>query len=341
MKTNDKTLADAQPGGRVRLGDGLVLAKLVGAAGLMLAEIDTCGHEVDPAYRRTLYEAWEEGKAALSAQPSLGAQAAHCPVKHCGMTYARVPADGRCHACGASVQPSPGGQGDAITLAAEAIDDLHEEMTGARIGDEVSRQFAEAAINAALAARQPVGEPMRSDLSGYAVTASQVRRGYDVECDRCGKFCDEGPGPCQPVGEPVLYQMRRHLPPNGWTEGNPKMHARIESWSDITKEHYDIYVSVMGGCGPAGVIGNPLGPVALEPNPYGRKMEVRALYAAPPAQGWVVADGQGERWRMWGSYGPEWTSDRDQALHFARRADAEAFANDDEDAWLIQAVPHG
>lgn len=68
---------------------------------------------------------------------------------------------------------------------------------------------------------------------------------------------------------------------------------------------------------------------------------LEALYAAPPAQGWVVADGQGERWRMWGSYGPEWTSDRDQALHFARRADAEAFANDDEDAWLIQAVGNG
>ncbi len=56
------------------------------------------------------------------------------------------------------------------------------------------------------------------------------------------------------------------------------------------------------------------------------------------AQSWVVADGQGTRWRMWGSCGPEWTSDRDVALHFARRADAEAFANDDEDAWLIQPV---
>lgn len=60
------------------------------------------------------------------------------------------------------------------------------------------------------------------------------------------------------------------------------------------------------------------------------------LYVASPERAWVVADGQGARWRMWGSFGPAWTSDRDQALHFARRADAEAFANDDEDAWLIQ-----
>lgn len=65
---------------------------------------------------------------------------------------------------------------------------------------------------------------------------------------------------------------------------------------------------------------------------------VKNSFTVGGGQAWVVADGQGARWRMWGSYGPEWTSDRDQALHFARRADAEAFANDDEDAWLIQPV---
>jgi len=54
------------------------------------------------------------------------------------------------------------------------------------------------------------------------------------------------------------------------------------------------------------------------------------------AHGWVVADGQGTRWRKWGDFGPEWTGDRDEALHFARRVDAEAFSKDDEDAWLIQ-----
>jgi hypothetical protein len=56
------------------------------------------------------------------------------------------------------------------------------------------------------------------------------------------------------------------------------------------------------------------------------------------AHGWVVADGQGTRWRKWGDFGPEWTTDRDAALHFARRTDAEAFAKEDEDAWLIQPV---
>lgn len=63
-----------------------------------------------------------------------------------------------------------------------------------------------------------------------------------------------------------------------------------------------------------------------------------AILGATPAQGWVVADGQGSRWRKWGDFGPEWTTDRDAALHFARRTDAEAFAKEDEDAWLIQSI---
>lgn len=120
MSNDNKTLADVQPGGRVRLGDGLVLAKLVGAAGLMLAEIDTCGHEVDPAYRRTLYEAWEEGKAALSAQPS------------------------------------PGGQ-DALDCIGR-IEEAIEFRVPHDIYAAVHGELAE--LKAALAARQPVGEPV-------------------------------------------------------------------------------------------------------------------------------------------------------------------------------------
>lgn len=64
----------------------------------------------------------------------------------------------------------------------------------------------------------------------------------------------------------------------------------------------------------------------------------QAVVAVASSQAWVVADGQGARWRKWGDSGPEWTTDRDAALHFARRLDADAFAADDEDAWLIQPV---
>ena len=64
------------------------------------------------------------------------------------------------------------------------------------------------------------------------------------------------------------------------------------------------------------------------------------LYAAPvaAAPAWVVANGQGDKWRKWGDFGPEWTEDRNAALHFARRSDAEAFSAEDIDAWLIQPV---
>ncbi|WP_432592159.1 hypothetical protein [Stenotrophomonas maltophilia] len=60
----------------------------------------------------------------------------------------------------------------------------------------------------------------------------------------------------------------------------------------------------------------------------------RAEFAAPPAQtaleakcAWIVGDARGTRWRMCGgTTDPNWTNDRDQALHFARESDAEAYA---------------
>lgn len=67
-----------------------------------------------------------------------------------------------------------------------------------------------------------------------------------------------------------------------------------------------------------------------------------SAHPSPGGQGgvlaWVVGDGVGARWRMWGAFGPNWTTDRNAALHFARRSDAEAFAKDDEEAWVIQHV---
>lgn len=61
--------------------------------------------------------------------------------------------------------------------------------------------------------------------------------------------------------------------------------------------------------------------------------------SAPPASttgngGWIIADADEAKFRVW-DMGPGWTESREDALRFARRRDAEAFARDDEDAWKI------
>ncbi|HEL3778690.1 TPA: hypothetical protein UOA91_002878 [Stenotrophomonas maltophilia] len=146
MSTDNKTLADVQPGGSVRLA-----TVLYDRAHDLLADAYNAGtHGI--GYSQ---QAMELHDAIIPAQPSPGGQTAHCPVKHCGMTYARVPADGRCHACGASVQPSLGGQ-DAL----KALDDLAAFCSDDT--ETVDRQVA--AIRAALAARQPVGQISNAEI---------------------------------------------------------------------------------------------------------------------------------------------------------------------------------
>lgn len=63
---------------------------------------------------------------------------------------------------------------------------------------------------------------------------------------------------------------------------------------------------------------------------------VKSKLTAP--LGWVVGDGGGTRYRTWGDLGPDWTTNINAALWFARRDDAEAFARDDEDGWRIVPV---
>jgi|GEM_PF-1363357 len=248
MSNDIKTLADAQPGGRVRLGDALLPCPFCGAPaeridfGIGSGENEggsciactVCQHSgpIEFGYKENFVSNWN--RRALSAQPSPGGQgdvraqfeAWHrekfktrwqtgAPTRdmHNGVyadNYGPAEEQVRWEAWQAalSAQPSPGGQ-DASDYWPEVDRILVDAYTTGSEGDEFDMIAARNAIRAALAARQPVGEPMRSDLSGYAVTASQVRRGYDVECGRCGKFCDEGPGPCQPVGE-------LHLPADGF-----------------------------------------------------------------------------------------------------------------------------
>lgn len=79
MNTNDKTLADAQPGGRVRLGDQAERARFEAWAhaqsyrgGNIMADRDAVHPDMyaDPVAQLT----WKSWQAALSAQPSPGGQ---------------------------------------------------------------------------------------------------------------------------------------------------------------------------------------------------------------------------------------------------------------------------
>jgi hypothetical protein len=154
MTTDNKTLADVRPGGRVRLGDQARVTISDELLTRMAYAIPGAVESTDKAKA----VAARVVEIYLSAQPSPDAQAAHCPVKHCGMTYARVPADGRCHACGATVQPSPGGQGNELTELTAKWRRESKERFGKNEFSVVAESLDVCAheLEAALAARQPV-----------------------------------------------------------------------------------------------------------------------------------------------------------------------------------------
>lgn len=177
--SNDKTLVDECdcPNGRAEHMPTCASLRAT------LATVKHGGCVQLPSSERTRFEAWITGRRLDTTRWSDGTYTdSSVALQWFAWQEAALSA--------LSAQPSPGGQ-DASGL----IQDLRAAVSLGRplLHSDVDE------IAAALAARQPVRQPMRSDLSGYAVAASQVRRGYDVECDRCGKFCDVGPGPCQPA----------------------------------------------------------------------------------------------------------------------------------------------
>ncbi|HHA2771684.1 hypothetical protein [Stenotrophomonas maltophilia] len=68
-------------------------------------------------------------------------------------------------------------------------------------------------------------------------------------------------------------------------------------------------------------------------------MKVASSWPEPACSGgFVISDGSGEKYMAWGQVGPEWVADRSAALWLVRRADAEALAAENEDAWSILPV---
>lgn len=118
MSTN-KTLADVQPGGRVRLGDGL------------------------------LQKAYDDLRYYVDASP--------CELAQRGISREDALDIARESEAALSAQPSPGGQGDAMPpLPPKDVVDTHLP-TGVRIYGYTAEQM-QGYARAALAARQPVGQ---------------------------------------------------------------------------------------------------------------------------------------------------------------------------------------
>ena len=153
-----KTLADAQPGGRVRLGDALLPCPF-------------CGNGAE-------FVPYKDNGLTLKCK-SMGCIQRHQRTLRYGIEWLRTSMTEHWNARALSAQPSPGGQGNSLaTLAANwsARADEHDENAreADSIGDmtatvqyletksEVLRQVA-AELESALAARQPVGwQPMES-----------------------------------------------------------------------------------------------------------------------------------------------------------------------------------
>ncbi|WP_329767347.1 hypothetical protein [Stenotrophomonas maltophilia] len=159
MSNDKKTLADVQPGGRVRLGDGWTgwatqypnkMPKLCGAR-----EIAELNHYPEEG-QRLLF---------LAENPvHVGdlVDAARAALPFVAFAYSKGVAGaeeaGRAIEAALAAQPSPGGQGDAVTPAmVDAAADVLARWAG---HDDGSRWVHEArdALEAALAARQPVDE---------------------------------------------------------------------------------------------------------------------------------------------------------------------------------------
>ena len=170
MNTDNKTLADVQPGGRVRLGDQAERARfekwMTDVAKIIVGSSDPYPAGLERDY-------WRVWQAALSAQPS------------------------------------PGGQGDGLAMAAGKLLGVVHELC---LNDDPHppKSLAEAAetLQSVLAGRSPLGSCNCCGGTGY-VDDGEINcypDGTPYECGpvKCVKDCPSCTAR-QPVGEPVVY----------------------------------------------------------------------------------------------------------------------------------------
>lgn len=148
-----KTLADAQPGGRVRLGDALLPCPF-------------CGNGAE-------FVPYKDNGLTLKCK-SMGCIQRHQRTLRYGIEWLRASMTEHWNARALSAQPSPGGQGDKRAINKIARGLLADQMVGHAkhvftvVGDdEIGVTCGEAvrAIETALAARQPVAAAVKDSLT--------------------------------------------------------------------------------------------------------------------------------------------------------------------------------
>lgn len=143
MTTDNKTLADVQPGGRVRLGDKAELDRLEFQAWAReLLPCPFCGNSAE-------FVPYKDNGLTLKCK-SMGCIQRNQRTLRYGIDWLRTSMAEHWNTRALSAQPSPGGQDGLVQEALEYFE---------RAGNAGDRQYV-AAIRAALAARQPVGEPI-------------------------------------------------------------------------------------------------------------------------------------------------------------------------------------
>lgn len=149
--STDKTLADVQPGGRVRLGDQAELGRLEFQAWAReLLPCPFCGNSAE-------FVPYKDNGLTLKCK-SMGCIQRNQRTLRYGIDWLRTSMAEHWNTRALSAQPSPGGQDGLVQEALEYFE---------RAGDAGDRQYV-AAIRAALAARQSVGEPVAEAIEQLA-----------------------------------------------------------------------------------------------------------------------------------------------------------------------------
>jgi len=232
MNTNDKTLADVQPGGRVRLGDQAELDRLEFQAWAReLLPCPFCGNSAE-------FVPYKDNGLTLKCT-SMGCVQRNQRTLRYGIDWLRTSMTEHWNARALSAQPSPGGQGNLKSRFTEWVKaNSYNPATfasGRFMGDGV--QIAWEAVQA-LAARQPVGEPAMYQVRPRSFPAGEGWREVSKR-----QFDDRGDFP----GYPEAEWERRALyaaPPAQAVDLGKYRHAllRASGWarrSDVTSHAED------------------------------------------------------------------------------------------------------